>query len=124
MRSFLLLAFIGLATAFQPASHQARTSTALNFNPFKGFIDSMESGYAGGEDSPYAKIKERDAAKREAEKAAFAEKKSRGFKLFTDIDTKEKKMAETKYQQEDKEDAVSKWAKGQKPGGFKLPWDN
>ena len=84
----------------------------------------MESGYAGGEDSQYAQIKARDKAKREAEREAFEEKRSQGFKLFKDMDVKDKKFAETKYEQVEKEDAVSKWAKGQQGGGFKLPWDN
>lgn len=83
----------------------------------------MESGYAGGEDSPYSKIKQQDEAKRRAKKQAFEQKKSRGFKLFTDIDVKNKHFVETKYEAEEKEDAVSKWAKGQKGGGFKFPWD-
>lgn len=102
----------------------ATTSTTALNNLFKGFIDSMESGYAGGEDSQYSKIKAQDAAKKSAKREAFEEKRSQGFKLFKDMDVKDKKFVETKYKQEQKEDVVSKWAKNQKGGGFKLPWDN
>jgi hypothetical protein len=76
---------------------------------------------AGGDDSPYAKIKQQDAAKRAAKKAANEERKKRGFTLLADV--KEKTFVKPKYEQEVKEDAVEKWAKGQKPAGFKFPWD-
>lgn len=100
------------------------SSPTAMYGLFDGFIKSMESGYAGGEDSPYAKQKQKDAEKRAAEKAAFEEKKARGFKLLKDIDVKDKRFAETKYEQEEKEDIVEKWAKKQgEDGGFKFPWD-
>lgn len=91
---------------------------------FDGFIKNMESGYAGGEDSPYAKIKENDNAKRQAEKEAAAAKRAKGFKLLSDV--KEKTFVQTKYDQEEKEDAVDKWAKNarDKKPGFKFPWEN
>ena len=126
MRSIVLLfAFLGLAGAFQPVAKPPASSTALNFNPFKGFVESMESGYKGGDDSEYARIKAQDQARRDAQREAFEEKKSQGFKLFKDMDVKDKKFVETKYEQVQKEDVVSKWAKSQgDKGGFKFPWDN
>jgi hypothetical protein len=158
----LVAAFLGIATAFQPlhphsfssvAASRTRTSYLFNSNPFKGFVDSMESGCkfrvglcrivlaslslssltrhilvvllcgvdAGGDDSPYSKIKQQDAAKRAAKKAANDEKKKRGFTLLADV--KEKTFVKPKYEQQVKEDAVEKWAKGAKPAGFKFPWD-
>lgn len=128
MRSFLLLAgILGLAAAFQPiiiCSSPPASSTSLQMGLFDGFIKSMESGYAGGEDSPYAKIKENDNAKRQAEKEAAAAKRAKGFKLLSDV--KEKTFVQTKYDQEEKEDAVDKWAKNarDKKPGFQFPWEN
>ena len=127
MRSFLLLAgILGLAAAFQPiiCSSPKASSTSLQMGLFDGFIKNMESGYAGGEDSPYAKIKENDNAKRQAEKEAAAAKRAKGFKLLSDV--KEKTFVQTKYDQEEKEDAVDKWAKNarDKKPGFKFPWEN
>ena len=39
-----------------------RTSTAV-YGIFDKMVKNMESGYAGGEESPYAKIKEKDKQK-------------------------------------------------------------
>ena len=41
-----------------------------------------------------------------AEKEAFEEKRSQGFKLFKDRDVKDKNFAETKFKPEEKEDVV------------------
>jgi len=110
------------------ATTTTTTTTQLPFNPFKGFVDSMESGYAGGEESPYSKIKQRDAEKRQAELDAYQEKRAKGFKKLSDV--QEKTFVQPKYDQPEEEekqdDVVSKWAKetSQKVPGFKFPWEN
>lgn len=133
--TIFLFAILGLAAGFQPMSSFTTSSTTMTTttstttlffnNPFDKFVKGMESGYAGGEDSQYAKIKERDNEKRDAARTAAEEKRARGFKLFRDVDVKNKKFVETKYEQVDKEDAIDKLAKDarDKGPGFKFPWE-
>ena len=98
---------------------------------FDGFIKSMESGYAGGEDSPYAKIKQRDEEKRLEAKRIAEERKSRGFTKLSDYNPKtQKTFAKLKYDNdgnEVKDDKVSQWAKQaaakKEEKGFKFPWE-
>ena len=108
------------------------TTTSLSMGLFDGFIKSMESGYAGGEDSQYAKIKQQDEAKRLAKKQEAEQRKARGFTELKDYDPKtQKTFAKMKYDQDGnkvKEDIVSKWTKQaqekkEQGGGFKFPWD-
>ena len=127
-RVFVLVLLVGFLETFafqQQQQSSSATTTQLSMGLFDGFIKSMESGYAGGEDSPYAKIKQQDEAKRQAQKEAAAAKRAKGFKLLKDV--KEKSFVQLKYEQEDKEDAIDKWAKNarEKGGsGFKFPWDD
>lgn len=123
------VSLFGLGMAFQPVAttrftiktEPTTTTTSLRFNPFKGFVDGMESGYSGGEDSEFSKRKGMDQEKRANERAKNEEKKARGFTLLKDVS--DKTFVETKYKQEEKDDAVDKWAKGMKGKAFKFPWD-
>ena len=123
------------SSGFQPPVRRSdavmTTTTSLNMGLFDGFIKSMESGYAGGEDSQYAKIKQQDEAKRLAKKQQAEQRKARGFTELKDYDPKtQKTFAKLKYDQDPsrKEDLVNKWTKQaqekkQQGGGFKFPWD-
>eukprot|EP00546_Thalassionema_frauenfeldii_P009183 CAMPEP_0178922372 /NCGR_PEP_ID=MMETSP0786-20121207/16115_1 /TAXON_ID=186022 /ORGANISM="Thalassionema frauenfeldii, Strain CCMP 1798" /LENGTH=112 /DNA_ID=CAMNT_0020596725 /DNA_START=36 /DNA_END=374 /DNA_ORIENTATION=- len=85
-------------------SAAASRSTAV-YGIFDKFVKSMESGYAGGEDSPYAKIKEQDRKKKEEEQKRSAERRKRGFTELKDV--KKKSFAKIKYDDNEKNDGDS-----------------
>mmetsp|Transcript_61071 Transcript_61071/g.149517 ORF Transcript_61071/g.149517 Transcript_61071/m.149517 type:complete len:139 (+) Transcript_61071:132-548(+) len=99
-----------------------RVSTQLQMGLFDGFVKSMESGYAGGEESPYAKkIAAEEAKRKEFEEKKRQQRKSRGFKEFKDYDPKtQKTFVKTKF-----DDSGNTAASGKKEAkaGFKFPWD-
>ena len=103
----------------------------LRMGLFDGFIKSMESGYAGGDESQYSQMKAAEEAKRAAiQKKKTEERKQRGWSNFKDYNPKtQKTFAKLKYDQDtSKEDIVSKFAKDaaekKEKAGFKFPWDN
>merc|ERR1712086_90576 len=55
----------------------------------------MESGYAGGDDSPYSKKKEADRKKEELRKKKAMERKTRGYTELKDV--KKKSFVKMKY---------------------------
>eukprot|EP00536_Pseudo-nitzschia_multiseries_P012585 jgi/Psemu1/309233/fgenesh1_kg.490_\ len=76
-------------------------STTARYGIFDKIVKSMESGYAGGDDSPYAKIKEQDRLKElEAKKRAEARRK-RGYTELKDV--KKKSFVKLKYAEEEEE---------------------
>ena len=70
------------------------SSTAV-YGLFDGIVKSMESGYAGGEDSPYAKIKAKDEQKELAQKKRSTERKKKGYTELKDV--KKKSFAKMTY---------------------------
>jgi hypothetical protein len=70
----------------------------------------MESGYAGGDDSPYAKVKAKDAEKELAQKKRSTEKKTKGYTELKDV--KEKTFAKFTYGQKE---AVKEEEEEEKP---------
>merc|ERR1711865_671502 len=74
-----------------PVQQPTATTTPGGVVPLCGIFDQMkkgmESGYAGGEDSPYAKKQE-------------AERKKRGFKEIKDLKKGEKTFVKMKYNQD------------------------
>lgn len=70
----------------------------------------MEGGYAGGDDSPYAKAKAADEAKLLERKKKAEARKKRGFTELKDA--KKRTFAETKYDYDElpeKEDPFKKF---------------
>lgn len=55
----------------------------------------MESGYAGGEESPYAKIKEKDKQKEVNQKKRSDDRRNKGYTELKDV--KEKSFVKLKY---------------------------
>mmetsp|Transcript_10249 Transcript_10249/g.24892 ORF Transcript_10249/g.24892 Transcript_10249/m.24892 type:complete len:131 (+) Transcript_10249:142-534(+) len=115
IRSLLFLAFTTIAAfasapvvlGFQqmpPTIHcrtQESSSTAVH-GIFDSIKKSMESGYAGGEDSPYTKIKEQDAKREAIRKKRAEERKKRGFTELKDV--KNKSFVKLTYKDNDDED--------------------
>ena len=87
-----------------PVQQPTATMTPGGVAPLYGIFDQlkkgMESGYAGGEDSPYAKIQEADRKKEEIRQQKAAERKKRGFKEIKDLKKGEKTFVKTKYNQD------------------------
>ncbi len=97
LASVLLVVLVSVALGFQQQPLPARSkasSTAVN-GIFDSIVKSMESGYAGGDDSPYAKIKEQDRLKEEMRRKKADERRKRGFKELKDV--KEKTFVKLKY---------------------------
>jgi hypothetical protein len=85
----------GFTPQLQTRSTASRSSSTAVYGIFDMMKKGMESGYAGGDDSPYAKIKIQDE-----KKAAFNKKKSdeRRKRGYTDIsDVKERSFSKLKY---------------------------
>lgn len=106
MISLLLAVLLSAVLAFQQqpivtkvASAESST-TAVN-GIFDSIKKSMESGYAGGDDSMYAKIKAEDARKEAIRKQKSEERKKRGFKELKDV--KERTYVKLKYDDPDDE---------------------
>merc|ERR1711933_579549 len=76
------------------ASTKAPSATVVH-GIFDSFKKSMESGYAGGDDSPYAKIKAEDARKEAIRKKKAEERRKRGFTELKDV--KKKSFAKFTY---------------------------
>ena len=101
IHSFLSLAITAVAAVFSapavygfqhlPPSNLCRSressSTAVH-GIFDSIKKSMEAGYAGGDDSPYAKIKEEDRKREAIRKKRAEERKKRGFTELKDVKTK------------------------------------
>ncbi|VEU38636.1 unnamed protein product [Pseudo-nitzschia multistriata] len=96
----LTIAASALVSGFvqQPAqsirSAPESTTTAVN-GIWDKVVKSMESGYAGGEESPYAKIKAADAKKEEIRRKKALERQKRGFTELKDV--KKKSFVKLKY---------------------------
>mmetsp|Transcript_12723 Transcript_12723/g.29756 ORF Transcript_12723/g.29756 Transcript_12723/m.29756 type:complete len:125 (+) Transcript_12723:192-566(+) len=93
----LVVALAVVVSAFGPQHLPATVgkSTSARHGIFDKIVKSMESGYAGGEESPYAKIKEQDRLKEiEAKKRSQARKK-RGYTELKDV--KKKSFVKLKY---------------------------
>ena len=93
---FLLCWTLAVVQSFQlaPRPSQQRLMTARH-GLFDGFINSMEAGYKGGEDSAFSKQKAADEAKRLAKKKATEARKKRGFTELKDV--KERTYAKITY---------------------------
>jgi len=90
------------------SSSTSSTSTAI-YGIFDSMKKSMESGYAGGEDSPYSKIQEKDKQKELAAKKRSDERRKRGYKELKDVT--EKTFVKTKYGNKgDKDEKIAKKA--------------
>ncbi len=85
----------------QPLPKSKASTTAVN-GIFDSIVKSMESGYAGGDDSPYAKIKEADKKKEEIRKKKAAERQKRGYRELKDV--KERSFVKLKYDGGDEEE--------------------
>lgn len=89
----------------------------------------MESGYSGGEESPYAKkIAAEEKKRKEFEQKKREERKARGYKEFKDYDPKtQKTFAKAKYDDgsndKKKKNDISKRVKEAPKANFKFPWD-
>jgi hypothetical protein len=66
----------------------------------------MESGYAGGDDSPYAKRKAMDEEKKLNQKKRSAERQKKGYTELKDV-TK-KSFAKITYEKKDEEEETPK----------------
>ena len=64
-----------------------RTSTAV-YGIFDKMVKNMESGYAGGEESPYAKIKEKDKQKEVNQKKRSDDRRNKGYTELKDVKEK------------------------------------
>lgn len=111
--SLLFVIFIS-AAAVMGFSQQPRlvtkaptTSTTAVYGIFDMMKKSMESGYAGGDDSPYAKIKEQDRKREEIRKRKAEERKRRGFKELKDV--KERTYVKLTYQEPDEPEEEKKF---------------
>ena len=96
LASLLLVVLVSAALGFQQQPLPARkaSTTAVN-GIFDSIVKSMESGYAGGDDSPYAKIKEQDRLKEEIRQKKANERRKRGYKELKDV--KERTFVKLKY---------------------------
>lgn len=104
--SLLLAVMLSAVLAFQQQpittriASPATSTTAVN-GIFDSIKKSMESGYAGGDESMYAKIKAEDARKEAIRKQKAEERKKRGFKELKDV--KERTFVKLKYDDPDDE---------------------
>jgi hypothetical protein len=116
-RSFasLLLAVLAVAVVTGFQQHQpnlsrspaSSSSTTAVYGIFDKMKKSMESGYAGGDDSPYAKIKEQDAKREAIRKKKADERKKRGY---TDLkDVKKKSFVKLTYDEPDEPEEEKKF---------------
>ena len=93
-----------------------RTSTAV-YGIFDKMVKNMESGYAGGEESPYAKIKEKDKQKEVNQKKRSDDRRNKGYTELKDV--KEKSFVKLKYGNKgDKEEEEPKEEKKKKLFGM------
>jgi hypothetical protein len=90
-----------IRTAGDESKTTPRTSTAV-YGIFDKMVKSMESGYAGGEESPYAKIKEKDKQKQLNQKKKSVERKNKGYTELKDV--KKKSFVKLKYNGNKKDD--------------------
>mmetsp|Transcript_109812 Transcript_109812/g.224428 ORF Transcript_109812/g.224428 Transcript_109812/m.224428 type:complete len:134 (-) Transcript_109812:334-735(-) len=90
----------GTTRIHTPAPSTTTTTTALN-GIFDKIVQSMESGYAGGDESPYSKIKEQDRKRTLLEKKKSDERKKRGYTELKDV--KKRTFAKLKYDDDDDE---------------------
>ncbi len=102
----LVVSMLSAALAFQQKPIETRvaspaTSTTAVNGIFDSIKKSMESGYAGGDDSMYAKIQAEDARKEVIRKQRAEERKKRGFKELKDV--KERTYVKLKYDDSDDE---------------------
>mmetsp|Transcript_52099 Transcript_52099/g.58240 ORF Transcript_52099/g.58240 Transcript_52099/m.58240 type:complete len:157 (-) Transcript_52099:318-788(-) len=95
------------------SSTGSSSSTAI-YGIFDSMKKSMESGYAGGEDSPYARKLAQDAEKAEAQKQRSKDRRKKGYKELKDVIGKEKTFVNTKYDNDGKLRKTK--AKGNKKG--------
>ena len=103
--SLLLIVLVSAVQGFQqqpPLAKVASSTTAVH-GIFDSIVKNMESGYAGGDDSPYAKIKEQDRKREELRKKKAAERKKRGYTELKDLDVNNRKMVKLKYDGPDEE---------------------
>lgn len=82
------------------------TSTTAVHGIFEKMVKSMESGYAGGDDSPYAKIKEKDRLKELEQKKRGQARRQKGYTELKDV--KEKSFVKLKYGAKDEEEEPPK----------------
>ena len=87
-------AVMGFQGSTMPKTGPRSSKTAV-YGIFDKMVKSMESGYAGGDDSPYAKIKEADAKKEAIRRKKAEERKKRGFTELKDV--KKKSFAKLTY---------------------------
>ena len=80
-------------------SRSKESSSTAVYGIFDSIKKSMESGYAGGDDSPYAKIKAEDAKREAIRKQRAEERKKRGFTELKDV--KKKSFAKLTYEDDD-----------------------
>merc|ERR1719469_1435268 len=62
------------------SSSTGSSSTTAIYGIFDSMKKSMESGYAGGEDSPYARKLAQDAEKADAQKQRSKDRRKKGYK--------------------------------------------
>ena len=79
----------------QSRSQSQESSSTAVFGIFDMVKKSMESGYAGGDDSPYSKIKAQDDKREAIRKQRAEERKKRGYTELKDV--KEKTFVKLKY---------------------------
>eukprot|EP00592_Proboscia_alata_P000485 CAMPEP_0194369988 /NCGR_PEP_ID=MMETSP0174-20130528/18359_1 /TAXON_ID=216777 /ORGANISM="Proboscia alata, Strain PI-D3" /LENGTH=130 /DNA_ID=CAMNT_0039147261 /DNA_START=58 /DNA_END=450 /DNA_ORIENTATION=- len=104
--NFLSLVLVALSpiviTSFQSPSlsvrrhHSSHSRTAV-YGLFDGFIKSMESGYSGGDDSPYAKQKAVDDKRRSDQQEKVDARKAKGYTELKDV--KKRTFVKMKYNQ-------------------------
>ena len=94
-----------------------RTPTAV-YGIFDKMVKNMESGYAGGEESPYAKIKEKDKQKQLNQKKKSVERKNKGYTELKDV--KKKSFVKLKYNGNNKDDKDEEEPKEEKKKLFGL----
>eukprot|EP00532_Pseudo-nitzschia_australis_P001418 CAMPEP_0168184426 /NCGR_PEP_ID=MMETSP0139_2-20121125/13225_1 /TAXON_ID=44445 /ORGANISM="Pseudo-nitzschia australis, Strain 10249 10 AB" /LENGTH=133 /DNA_ID=CAMNT_0008106031 /DNA_START=73 /DNA_END=474 /DNA_ORIENTATION=+ len=87
-------------------SSSSTTSTTAVHGIFDKMVKSMESGYAGGDDSPYAKIKEKDRLKELEQKKRGQARRQKGYTELKDV--KEKSFVKLKYGAKDEEEEPPK----------------
>jgi hypothetical protein len=84
-------------TTIRTTREQSKTTTSSTavYGIFDKLVKGMESGYAGGEESPYAKIKEKDKQKQLNQKKKSVERKNKGYTELKDV--KKKSFVKLKY---------------------------
>mmetsp|Transcript_8541 Transcript_8541/g.9799 ORF Transcript_8541/g.9799 Transcript_8541/m.9799 type:complete len:155 (+) Transcript_8541:68-532(+) len=98
------------------SSRTGSSSTTAIYGIFDSMKKSMESGYAGGEDSPYARKLAQDAEKAEAQKQRSKDRRKKGYKELKDVIGKEKTFVNTKYDNDGKLRKTKAKAKANKKG--------